>query len=66
VCFPSLSFKDRVVGHGACRGAAISALRRLVARPRETWPTRVAAQGAQQGFDTCVFIPADLEPAKKS
>jgi threonine synthase len=24
----------------------------------------VAAQGAQQGFETCVFIPADLEPAK--
>src|SRR6266851_5154110 len=24
----------------------------------------VAAQAAQQGFDACVFIPADLEPAK--
>jgi threonine synthase len=24
----------------------------------------VAAQSAQQGFDACVFIPADLEPAK--
>jgi len=26
----------------------------------------VAAQSAQQGFDACVFIPADLEPAKFS
>src|SRR6266404_3654836 len=40
VCFPSLSFKDRVVANA------------------------LAVQAAQQGFDACVFIPADLEPAK--
>jgi len=27
-------------------------------------PTPSRAQGAQLGFDTCVFVPADLEPAK--
>jgi len=63
VCFPSLSFKDRVVA------TALAAARRFGFRTVGCSSTgnlanAVAAQAAQQGFDACVFIPADLEPAK--
>src|SRR6202163_939064 len=63
VCFPSLSFKDRVVA------TALAAARRfgfetIGCSSTGNLAIAVAAQGAQQGFDTCVFIPADLEPAK--
>src|SRR5271165_5856489 len=63
VCFPTLSFKDRVVG------TALAAARRfgfetIGCSSTGNLANAVAAQGAQQGFDTCVFIPADLEPAK--
>ena len=63
VCFPTLSFKDRVVA------TALSAARRFGFKTVGCSSTgnlanAVAAQGAQQGFETTVFIPADLEPAK--
>ncbi len=63
VCFPTLSFKDRVVA------AALAAARRFGFKTVGCSSTgnlanALAAQGAQQGFDTTVFIPADLEPAK--
>jgi threonine synthase len=63
VCFPSLSFKDRVVA------TALAAARRFGFKTVGCSSTgnlanAVAAQCAQQGFDACVFIPADLEPAK--
>jgi threonine synthase len=63
VCYPSLSFKDRVVA------TALAAARRfgfetIGCSSTGNLANAVAAQGAQQGFDTCVFIPADLEPAK--
>src|SRR5260370_34464835 len=63
VCFPSLSFKDRVVA------TALSAARRFQfttvgCSSTGNLANAVAAQAAQQGFDVCVFIPADLEPAK--
>jgi threonine synthase len=63
VCFPSLSFKDRVVA------TALAAARRfgfetIGCSSTGNLANAVAAQGAQQGFDACVFIPADLEPAK--
>jgi len=63
VCFPTLSFKDRVVA------TALAAARRFRFKTVGCSSTgnlanAVAAQGAQQGFDTTVFIPADLEPAK--
>jgi threonine synthase len=63
VCFPSLSFKDRVVA------TALAAARRFGFKTVGCSSTgnlanAVAAQGAQQGFETTVFIPADLEPAK--
>lgn len=63
VCFPSLSFKDRVVG------TALVAARRfgfatVGCSSTGNLANAVAAQAAQQGFDACVFIPSDLEPAK--
>jgi threonine synthase len=63
VCFPSLSFKDRVVA------TALVAARRFGFQTVGCSSTgnlanAVAAQAAQQGMDACVFIPADLEPAK--
>ena len=63
VCFPTLSFKDRVVA------VALAAARRFQFQTVGCSSTgnlanAVAAQSAQQGFDACVFIPADLEPAK--
>ncbi|MGH9676364.1 MAG: threonine synthase, partial [Candidatus Acidiferrum sp.] len=63
VCFPSLSFKDRVVA------TALLAARRfgfttVGCSSTGNLANAVAAQAAQQGFDATVFIPADLEPAK--
>jgi len=63
VCFPSLSFKDRVVA------TALTAARRfglgtVGCSSTGNLANAVAAQAAQQGFEACVFIPADLEPAK--
>src|SRR5258705_5667753 len=63
VCFPSLSFKDRVVA------TALSAARRfnfttVGCSSTGNLANAVAAQAAQQGFGACVFIPADPEPAK--
>jgi len=63
VNYPTLSFKDRVVA------TALAAARRFGFKTIGCSSTgnlanAVAAQGAQQGFDTCVFIPSDLEPAK--
>jgi threonine synthase len=63
VCFPSLSFKDRVVA------TALAAARRfgfatVGCSSTGNLANAIAAQAAQQGFDACVFIPADLEPAK--
>ena len=63
VCCPSLSFKDRVVG------TALAAARRfgfatVGCSSTGNLANAVAAQAAQQGLEACVFIPADLEPAK--
>src|SRR5258708_1404597 len=63
VCFPSLSFKDRVVA------AALTAARRfgfetVGCSSTGNLANAVAAQAAQQGFDACVFTPAASDPAK--
>src|SRR6266446_5467129 len=63
VCFPSLSFKDRVVAT-ALAAARQFGFETIGCSSTGNLANAVAAQGAQQGFDTCVFIPADLEPAK--
>ena len=63
VCFPSLSFKDRVVA------TALVAARRFGFQTVGCSSTgnlanAVGAQAVQQGLEACVFIPADLEAAK--
>ena len=63
VCFPTLSFKDRVVA------VALAAARRFGFQVVSCSSTgnlanAVAAQAAREGFDAWIFIPADLEPAK--
>ena len=63
VCFPTLSFKDRVVGT-ALAAARRFGFQRIGCSSTGNLANAVAAQGAQLGFDTCVFVPADLEPAK--
>jgi threonine synthase len=63
VCFPSLSFKDRVVAT-ALVAARRFHLETVGCSSTGNLANAVAAQAAQQGFDACVFIPADLEPAK--
>ena len=63
VCFPTLSFKDRVVAT-ALAAAKRFGFKTVGCSSTGNLANAVAAQGAQQGFDTTVFIPADLEPAK--
>ncbi|HET8824705.1 MAG TPA: threonine synthase [Terriglobales bacterium] len=63
VCFPSLSFKDRVVAT-ALVAARRFGLETVGCSSTGNLANAVAAQAAQQGFEACVFIPADLEPAK--
>jgi threonine synthase len=63
VCFPSLSFKDRVVAT-ALAAAHSFGFKTVGCSSTGNLANAVAAQGAQQGFETTVFIPADLEPAK--
>src|SRR5262249_46679576 len=68
VCFPSLSFKDRVVatalaaaGRFEFTTVGCSSTRNLA---NATPATASPPQPAPQAFDACAFIPADLEPAK--
>src|SRR5215470_13564560 len=63
VNYPTLSFKDRVVAT-ALAAAHRFGFKTIGCSSTGNLANAVAAQGAQQGFDTCVFIPADLEPAK--
>jgi threonine synthase len=63
VCFPSLSFKDRVVAT-ALAAAGRFGFETVGCSSTGNLANAVAAQAAQQGFEACVFIPADLEPAK--
>src|SRR6202162_5153038 len=63
VCFPTLSFKDRVVA------TALASARRFGFQVVSCSSTgnlanAVAAQAAREGFDAWIFIPADLEQAK--
>ncbi len=63
VCLPTLSFKDRVVA------VALSQAREfgfdtVSCSSTGNLANSVAAQAARNGFKACIFIPADLEPAK--
>jgi threonine synthase len=63
VCFPTLSFKDRVVA------TALAAARRfgfqiVSCSSTGNLANATAAQAAREGFDAWIFIPHDLEAAK--
>src|SRR5260370_10749327 len=63
ICFPTLSFKDRVVA------VALAAAHRVGYKVVSCSSTgnlanAVAAQAAREGFDPWIFIPAHLHPAK--
>jgi threonine synthase len=63
VCFPTLSFKDRVVA------VALSAARQfgfdvVSCSSTGNLANAVAAQAARRGFEAWIFVPADIEPAK--
>lgn len=63
VCFPSLSFKDRVVAVALTQARSFG-FEVVSCSSTGNLANAVAAQAARQGFKACVFIPADLEPAK--
>src|SRR5215472_12688237 len=63
VCFPSLSFKDRVVAV-ALTQARNFGFEVVSCSSTGNLANAVAAQATRGGFKTCVFIPSDLEPAK--
>ena len=63
VCFPTLSFKDRVVST-ALAAARTFGFDVVSCSSTGNLANAVAAQAAHHGFEACIFIPADLEPAK--
>jgi len=63
VSFPTLSFKDRVVAV-ALTQARNFGFETVSCSSTGNLANAVAAQAARGGFKACVFIPADLEPAK--
>jgi len=63
VCFPSLSFKDRVVAIALAQARAFG-FKTVSCSSTGNLANSVAAQSARLGFDAWIFIPADLEPAK--
>ena len=63
VCFPTLSFKDRVVAV-ALTQARNFGFDVVSCSSTGNLANAVAAQAARGGFKACIFIPADLEPAK--
>src|SRR5215813_6652363 len=63
VCFPSLSFKDRVVAV-ALTQARNFGFEVVSCSSTGNLANAVAAQAARLGLRACIFIPADLEPAK--
>lgn len=63
VCFPTLSFKDRVVAV-ALTQARNFGFEIVSCSSTGNLANAVAAQAARAGFRACIFIPADLEAAK--
>jgi len=62
--FASLPFHSRTRRGDGARGRAPIRIQTVGCSSTGNLANAVAAQAAQQGFDACVFIPADLEPAK--
>jgi threonine synthase len=63
VCFPTLSFKDRVVAVALAQAKNFG-FEVVSCSSTGNLANAVAAQAVRAGFRACIFIPADLEPAK--
>jgi threonine synthase len=63
VCFPTLSFKDRVVAVALANARAFG-FDVVGCSSTGNLANSVAAQAARLGLKACILIPADLEPAK--
>ncbi len=63
VCFPTLSFKDRVVSVALAQARAFG-FTTIGCSSTGNLANSVAAHAAKLGFDAWIFIPSDLEPAK--
>ena len=63
VCFPSLSFKDRVVAVALANAQAFG-FDVVGCSSTGNLANAVAAQAARLGLKACIMIPADLEAAK--
>jgi len=63
VCFPTLSFKDRVVAVALTQAREFG-FEVVSCSSTGNLANATAAQAARGGFKACIFIPADLEPAK--
>lgn len=63
VCFPTLSFKDRVVSVALANAQAFG-FDTVGCSSTGNLANSVAAQAARLGLNACILVPADLEPAK--
>jgi threonine synthase len=63
VCFPTLSFKDRVVAVALAQATAFG-FDVVGCSSTGNLANAVAAQAVRSGLQAWIFIPADLEPAK--
>jgi len=63
VCFPTLSFKDRVVAVALERARSFG-FRVVACSSTGNLANAVSAQAARHGLEAWIFIPADLEAAK--
>ena len=63
VCFPTLSFKDRVVSVALANAQAFG-FTTVGCSSTGNLANSVAAQSARLGLKACILVPADLEAAK--
>jgi threonine synthase len=63
VCFPTLSFKDRVVSIALANAQGFG-FQTVGCSSTGNLANSVAAQAVRLGLKACVLVPADLEPAK--
>ncbi len=63
VCFPTLSFKDRVVSVALANAQAFG-FTTVGCSSTGNLANSVAAQAARLGLKSCILVPADLEAAK--
>jgi threonine synthase len=63
VCFPTLSFKDRVVSVALANAQAFG-FETVGCSSTGNLANSVAAQSARLGLKACILVPSDLEPAK--